>query len=315
MPVYNQPLGGNDMPRFGGPATMMRLPAADSPAGLDAAFVGIPMDIGTSNRPGTRLGPRAIRDESRMLRPFNLATGAAPFESMQIADIGDVPINTFDLKKSVDIIAAYYDNVLAHDVAPITLGGDHTLTLPILRAMAKKHGPVGLVHVDAHADINEQMFGETIAHGTPFRRAVEEGLLDCQRVAQIGLRGTGYAPDEFDWSREQGFRVVPAEQCWHRSLTPLMDEIRDQVGGGPVYLSFDIDSLDPAYAPGTGTVEIGGLTIPQGLEIIRGLRGLDLVGADLVEVSPAYDANNQTSIVAANLAYEMLCVLPGVAYR
>ncbi|WP_295040565.1 arginase family protein, partial [Salinicola sp.] len=173
-PPYNQPLGGNEMPRFGGPATMMRLPTQKSAEGLDACFVGIPMDIGTSNRPGTRFGPRQIRDESRMLRPFNMATRAAPFESLQVADIGDVPINTFDLKKSVDIIERYYDELLTHDVIPLTLGGDHTLALPILRAMAKKHGPVGLIHVDAHADINEHMFGEAIAHGTPFRRAVEE---------------------------------------------------------------------------------------------------------------------------------------------
>ena len=311
----NQPLGGNSMPRFGGPATMMRLPTATELGALDAAFVGVPLDIGTSNRPGARLGPRSIRDESRMLRPFNMATGAAPFESLQVADIGDVPINTFDLKKSVAIIERFYADVLAHDVLPITLGGDHTLTLPILRAMAARHGPVGLIHVDAHADINDHMFGEAIAHGTTFRRAVEEGLLDTARVAQIGLRGTGYAPDEFDWGRQHGFRVVPAEDCWHKSLTPLMAEIRAQVGGGPLYLSFDIDSLDPAYAPGTGTIEIGGLTVHQGLEIIRGLRGLDLVGCDLVEVSPPFDANSQTTIVAANLAYEMLCVLPGVAYR
>ncbi|MFC0336887.1 agmatinase [Kushneria avicenniae] len=312
---FNQPLGGNDMPRFGGPATMMRLPAQESAQGLDAAFVGIPMDIGTSNRPGTRFGPRQIRDESRMLRPFNVATRAAPFESLQVADIGDVPINTFDLKKSVAIIERWYDALLTHDVKPLTLGGDHTIALPILRAMAKKHGPVGLVHIDAHADINEQMFGEEIAHGTPFRRAVEEGLLDCERVAQIGLRGTGYSADEFDWGRDQGFRVVPAEECWHKSLTPLMHEIRDKVGGGPVYVTFDIDSLDPAYAPGTGTVEIGGLTIPQALEIIRGLKGLDIVGCDLVEVSPPYDPHGQTAVVAANLMFEMLCVLPGVAYR
>ncbi|MDH4573833.1 agmatinase [Salinicola acroporae] len=311
----NQPLGGNEMPRFGGPATMMRLPTQQSAAGLDACFVGIPLDIGTSNRPGTRFGPRQIRDESRMLRPFNMATRAAPFESLQVADIGDVPINTFDLKKSVGIIERFYHELLGHDVIPLTLGGDHTIALPILRAMAKKHGPVGLIHVDAHADVNDQMFGEQIAHGTPFRRAVEEGLLDTQRVAQIGLRGTGYAADEFDWGREQGFQVVPAEACWHQSLTPLMAEIREKVGGGPVYLSFDIDSLDPAYAPGTGTVEIGGLTIPQALEIIRGCHDLDIVGCDLVEVSPPYDAHGQTAVVAANLLFEMLCVLPGVKRR
>jgi len=243
-PTYNQPLGGNEMPRFGGPATMMRLPTQKSAEGLDACFVGIPMDIGTSNRPGTRFGPRQIRDESRMLRPFNMATRAAPFESLQVADIGDVPINTFDLKKSVDIIERYYDDLLTHDVIPLTLGGDHTIALPILRAMAKKHGPVGLIHVDAHADINEHMFGEKIAHGTPFRRAVEEGLLDCNRVTQIGLRGTGYSAEEFDWGREQGFRVVPAEACWHQSLTPLMAEIRSN--GSPT-----CDRVIPATGSGT----------------------------------------------------------------
>jgi guanidinobutyrase len=167
----NQPLGGNDMPRFGGPATMMRLPAAPDAKGLDACFVGIPMDIGTSNRPGTRLGPRQIRDESRMLRPYNMSTGAAPFDHLQVADIGDVAINTFDLKKSVRIIETAYHAILADGAVPLTLGGDHTLTWPILRAMKAKHGPVALIHVDAHADINDTMFGETVAHGCPFRRA------------------------------------------------------------------------------------------------------------------------------------------------
>lgn len=314
--MFNQPLSGNDMPRCGGIATMMRLPFQSDAAGLDAAFVGIPFDIGTSNRPGTRLGPRQIRDESRMLRPYNVATFAAPFESLQVADIGDVPINTFNLLKSMDIIERFYtDTILAHGCTPLTLGGDHTIVLPILRAMAKKHGPVGLVHIDAHADINDEMFGEKIAHGTPFRRAMEEGLLDGNRVVQIGLRGTGYSADEFDWSRDQGFRVVPAEECWHRSLTPLMAEVRQQLGAGPVYFSFDIDGIDPAYAGGTGTPEIGGLSVPQALEIIRGCRGLNLVGADLVEVSPPYDPSGNTALLGANLLYEMLCVLPGVAHR
>lgn len=311
----HQPLGGNEMPRFAGPATFMRLPAIDTAQGLDAAFIGVPLDIGTSNRPGARLAPREIRDESRMIRPYNMATRAAPFDSLSVADIGDVPINTFDLQKSVEIIEDYYDQVLSHNCIPMTLGGDHTIALPILRALKKKYGPVGMVHVDAHADINEHMFGEKIAHGTPFRRAVEEGLLDCDRVAQIGLRATGYAADDFDWPREQGFRVVQAEECWHKSLTPLMDEIRKKVDGGPVYISFDIDGIDPAYAPGTGTVEIAGLTVPQSLEIIRGCRGLNIVGCDLVEVSPPFDISRNTSVLAANLLYEMLCVLPGVEYR
>jgi guanidinobutyrase len=195
------------------------------------------------------------------------------------------------------------------------LGGDHALTLPILCAMAAKHGPVGMIHIDAHADINEAMFGEKIAHATPFRRAVEEGLLDAKRVAQIGLRGTGYAAEDFDWPRSQGFRVVQAEECWHKSLKPLAEEVHRQMGRGPVYLTFDIDSLDPGVAPGSGSPEPGGLTSIQALELIRGCRGLNLVGCDLVEVSPPYDPSGNTALMAANLLFEMLSVLPGAVYH
>ena len=308
-----QPLSGNEMPRFAGPVTFMRLPAVDLEAKLDAAFIGVPFDIGTSNRPGARLAPRQIRDESRMLRPYNMATRAAPFDSLRVADIGDVAINTFNLLKSITIIENFYDRVLQAGTTPLTMGGDHTIVLPILRSLHRKHGPVGLVHVDAHSDINDEMFGEKIAHGTPFRRAVEEGLLDCKRVWQIGLRGTGYAADDFDWSRKQGFTVVQAEECWYRSLQPLMRDVAERMGDGPVYISLDIDGIDPAFAPGTGTVEIGGLTVPQVLEIIRGCRGLNVIGGDVVEVSPPYDTTGNTALLAANLLYEMLCVLPGVA--
>lgn len=312
--AFNQPLGGNEMPRFGGPATMMRLPMVESASGLDACFVGVPMDIGTSNRSGARHGPRQIRAESCMMRPYNMGTNAAPFDSLRVADIGDVPINTFNLEKTVGIIEEAFDGILSDGCIPLTLGGDHTLSLPILRAMAKAHGPVALIHVDAHADINDEMFGEKIAHGTPFRRAVEENLIVPDKVFQIGLRGTGYAPEDFDWSRRQGFTVVPAEECWFKSLAPLMADIRAGIGEHPAYLTFDIDGLDPAFAPGTGTVEIGGLTIWQGLEIVRGCRGLAIVGGDLVEVSPPYDPSGNTALVGANLLYEMLCILPGVKY-
>jgi guanidinobutyrase len=312
---FPQPLGGNDMPRFAGPGTMMRLPAVDSAEGMDVVFIGIPLDVGTSNRPGTRFGPKQIRAESVMLRPYNMWTRAAPFDSLRVGDLGDVPINTFDLKDAVARITDFYNKVLAHDVIPLTLGGDHTLSLPVLRAIADKHGPVGLIHVDAHADINEHMFGEAIAHGTPFRRAVEEGLIDPFRTWQIGLRGTGYTAEDFDWARDQGFTVVQAEELWHQSAAPLIERARAAMGDGPVYLTFDIDSLDPGFAPGTGTPEIGGLTPIQAIEIIRGCRGLNLVGADLVEVSPPYDPQGNTALLAANLIYEMLCVLPGVSYR
>ena len=206
--TFNQPLGGNEMPRFSGPSTMMRLPSQSTAQGLDACFVGIGLDVGTSHRPGTRFGPRQIRAESAMIRPYNMKTRISPFDFIQVADIGDVAVNTFDLKKSVAIIEQYYDGITQHETTPFTLGGDHTIVLPIIRAMAKKHGPVGIVHVDAHADVNDHMFGEKIAHGTPFRRMVEENLVDPTKVIQIGLRATGYADDDFDWPRQQGFRVV-----------------------------------------------------------------------------------------------------------
>ncbi len=313
--AFNQPLGGNDMPRAGGIATMMRLPMATVADKIDVGFIGVPFDIGTSNRVGARYGPRQIRAESSLLRPFNMSTGAAPFESLQVADLGDCAINTFNLLDSIRIIEEYYDKVVQADIKPLTMGGDHTIVLPILRALRKKFDqPIGIVHVDAHADVNDEMFGEKIAHGTPFRRAIEEGLIDPNRMVQIGLRGTGYSPEDFNWCRNQGIRVVPAEECWHKSLDPLMAEVRTKVGGGPVYISFDIDGLDPSFAPGTGTPEVGGLTVMQGLEIIRGCRGLDIVGGDLVEVSPPYDTTGNTSLVGANMLFEILCVLPGVKY-
>ncbi|GAB1436697.1 agmatinase [Sphaerotilus sulfidivorans] len=313
--ALNQPLGGNEMPRFGGLASMMRLPVATHAAGLDVAFIGVPLDIGASNRAGARFGPRQIRAESSLIRPYNMATGAAPFDALQVADLGDVPINTYSLEKSVGIITDFYREVLGHGCVPLTLGGDHTIALPILRAVAERHGPVALIHVDAHADVNDEMFGERIAHGTPFRRAVEEGLLQTNKVWQIGLRGSGYAADDFDWPRRQGFTVIPAHEVWWQSLAPIMDKVRAVIGDAPCYLSFDIDGIDPSFAGGTGTPEIGGLSVPQALEIIRGCRGLNLVGADLVEVSPPYDPSGNTALLGANLLYEMLCVLPGVPVR
>jgi len=312
----NQPLGGNQMPRFAGPGTMFRLPGKLDAGELDIAIIGVPLDIGTSNRAGTRFGPREIRGESVLVRPYGMYTRAAPFDSFQIDDIGDVPLNTFNLLKSISIIKAYYDSVLKHPVKPMSIGGDHTIALPILRALHRKHGKLALVHVDAHADINDVMFGEKIAHGTIFRRAVEEGLVDGQKMIQIGLRTTGYSAEDFDWSRDQGARVVPAEECWYQSLAPLMDEVRETIGPDtPTYLSFDIDGLDPSVAPGTGTPEPGGLTASQGIEVIRGVWGLNLVGADLVEVSPPYDTTGNTSLLAANLVFEMLCSFPGCKRR
>ncbi|MBN3288835.1 SPEB protein, partial [Polyodon spathula] len=286
---------------------MFKLPIQDSPVGLDAAFVGVPIDTGTSNRPGARFGPRQIRAESSLMRAYNGGTRAAPYESLMVADIGDVNVNMYDLKDTCKRIREAYQKIVAGGCIPLTLGGDHTISYPILQAVSEKHGPVGLIHVDAHADTSDVVLGEKIGHGTPFRRCVEEGLLDCQRVAQIGLRGSAYSADAYQWNREQGFRVVEAGECWWKSLTPLMAEIRKQVGDGPVYLSFDIDALDPSYAPGTGTPEIAGLTPIQALEIIRGCRGMNIVGCDLVEVSPPYDTTGRAEQRDKSKAAAFLC--------
>ncbi len=316
MSDKNQPLSGNDMPRFAGQASMFRLPIHETPDGLDVGIVGVPLDIGTSNRVGARYGPRQIRAESVLVRPYGMATGAAPFDSFNVGDLGDVALNTYNLEKSIDIITAHYDALLQSPVKTISLGGDHTIALPILRAQAKKHGPLAVIHVDAHADMNDAMFGEPVTHGTIFRRAIEEELINPELMIQIGLRATGYAAEDFDWAKDRGVQVVPAEDCWYRSLAPLMDEFRKKVGPDqPVYLSFDIDGLDPSCAPGTGTPEPGGLTTSQGIEIIRGASGLNLIGADLVEVSPPYDTTGNTALLAANLVFEMLCALPGCKRR
>ena len=304
------------MPRFAGNASMFRLPVSETADGVDVGIIGVPLDIGTSNRNGTRYGPRQVRAESVLVRPYNMATRAAPFDSFQVADLGDVALNPYNLSACIEIIEQHYSAVLVNAVTPISIGGDHTITLPILRAITRKHGPVALIHVDAHADVNDTMFGEPVAHGTIFRRAIEEKLVDPRSMVQIGLRATGYAAEDFDWARDQGVTVVQAEACWYKSLAPLMEEVRRLVGPDqPAYLSFDIDGLDPSVAPGTGTPEPGGLTGSQGLEIIRGCYGLNLIGCDLVEVSPPYDTTGNTALLAANLLFEMLCALPACKRR
>ena len=309
------PISGNDLARFSGPQTFMRLPQAESAAGIDVGFVGIPMDIGTSWRSGTRFGPKQLRQESAMIRPYNIQTGAAPFDALRCADLGDIAINTFSLSDTIRIISEAYDAHLKHDMIPMGLGGDHTMTLPILRSIARKHGPVALVHVDAHADVNDEMFGERETHGTVFRRAYEEGLLLADKVFQIGLRGTGYTADDFKEAADWGFNQHLAPELWHKSLSPLAAEVKEKIGSHKTYITYDIDSLDPSFAPGTGTPEIGGLTSMQAMELIRGLRGLDIVGCDLVEVSPPYDPSGNTALTGANLMFELLSILPGVPYR
>uniref|UniRef100_A0ACB8EEU9 Uncharacterized protein n=1 Tax=Sphaerodactylus townsendi TaxID=933632 RepID=A0ACB8EEU9_9SAUR len=290
---FNVPPSAEFVARPVGICSLFKLPIRTSAEGLDAAFVGIPLDTGTSNRPGARFGPRHIRAESVMVRRFNPSTRTDPYHSLVVADIGDVDVNLYDLKDSCGRIRKAFQTIVANGCFPLTMGGDHTITYPILQAVAEKHGPVGLVHVDAHTDTGDQALGEKIYHGTPFRRCVDEGLLDCKRVAQIGIRGSSYSQDPYQYCWDQGFRIVLAEDCWMKSLVPLMAEVREQMGDGPVYISFDIDGIDPAYAPGTGTPEIAGLTPAQALEIIRGCRGLNIIGCDLVEVAPMYDLTGE----------------------
>lgn len=316
MAEKNQPISGNDLARFSGPGSFMRLPMVNDLKGLDVAVLGVPMDIGTSWRSGTRFGPGEVRRQSAMIRPYHIATGAAPFDSLQVADIGDLAVNTFSLEKTLKIIESSYDSILNYDVMPMAIGGDHAMTLPILRAVHRRHGPLAVIQVDAHADVNDEMFGERETHGTVFRRAYEEGLLIPEKMYQVGLRGTGYTAEDFTEAQGWGFQQFPAQELWHRSLAPLSGEIRRDIGTDtPVYLTYDIDSLDPAFAPGTGTPEIGGLTTAQAMELIRGFKGLNIVGCDMVEVSPQYDTSGNTALVAANLMFEMLSILPGVAYR
>nr|XP_039273042.1 guanidinobutyrase-like [Styela clava] len=313
---FNEPLHGSDLARPAGIASMMRLPIATNTDGLDACFVGVPIDHATSNRSGTRFGPRHIRVESAIVRKYNYETRADPFSSLQVADIGDVKVNLFHLKKCVDDIREQYREIIKNGCRPLTLGGDHLISYPILQAIGEKYGPVAMVHIDAHSDCADSFGGEKLAHGTPFKRAMDENLLDCKKVVQIGIRGSvGAGMDDYDYQLQKGFRIVHAKECWFKSMKPLMAEIRETIGDTPTYLSFDIDGLDPSFAPGTGTPEIGGLTSHQGMEIIQGCRGLNIVGADLVEVSPPYDTTGTTALTAANLLFEMLCVLPGVKYH
>jgi len=312
--TFNKPVHQNDLPRPAGIASFMRLPISslNETGSLDACIVGVPVDTATSNRPGTRFGPREIRTESVMVRPRSNATGKNPFERMQVADIGDVVASLYNVKAACDSITEQYTRIISNKCVPVSLGGDHLITYPILRACAASHGPLAIIHVDAHSDTAPSMMGERLAHGTPFRCAWEDGILDNSKVVQVGLRGTGWSHGDIGWGRDQGWRVVQAEECWHKSLEPLMADIRAQIGDHPCYLSFDIDAIDPGFCPGTGTPEIGGLTSIQALEIIRGCAGLNIVGCDLVEVSPAYDTTGNTSLTGANLVFEMLCLIKSI---
>jgi guanidinopropionase len=287
----------------------MRLPAVASAEGLDIALVGIPWDGGTTNRAGARHGPREVRNYSSFMRSTHHVFKTEPFKIANIADVGDVAVNPIDLLNGLELIEAGIADIVAKGALPLSVGGDHLTTLPVLRAVAKA-APVGLIHFDAHSDTNDTYFGNNhYTHGTPFRRAIEEGLLDPHRVVQIGIRGSIYSPDEHDWAQAQGIRIIYIEEFLARGAEGVMAEARDIVGDEPTYVTFDIDSIDPSMAPGTGTPEIGGFTTREAQQLVRLLDGLTLVGADVVEVSPPFDLEGMTSIVGATIMFELLCVM------
>jgi guanidinobutyrase / D-arginase len=303
------PPDGREVPRFAGPDTFARLPRLPDVGTADVALLGIPFDSGVSYRPGARFGPAAVRAGSKLLRPYNPALDVQPWAGQQVADAGDLAVNPFDIGEAIGQIEAGARAALGSAGRLIALGGDHTVALPLLRATAARHGPVALVHFDAHLDTWDTYFGAPYTHGTPFRRAVEEDLLALDCSAHVGVRGPLYSSADLTDDAGLGFATVSTTEVARRGVDEAVDRIRERVGSRPVYLSVDIDVLDPAHAPGTGTPEPGGLTSRELQFILRGLDGLNLAGADVVEVSPPYDHAELTALAAANVAYEILSLL------
>ena len=296
-------------PRYTGIASFFRAPPSQSLAETDIGLIGVPFDGGVTNRSGTRHGPRAVREQSTLLRRINAATGVTPFASARVRDLGDCWLEQpYALEGALEEIASFYRMVVDAGVVPLSVGGDHSISLPILRAVAAAR-PVGMVHIDAHCDTGDDYMGSRFHHGAPFRRAVEEGLLDPARVIQIGIRGTVNDPDMWGFSTRSGMRVLSMDEFADHGWRFAAEEARRAVGRGPTYLSFDIDSLDPSQAPGTGTPEAGGLTALEAMRLLRALRGIDFVGGDLVEVSPAFDVGGLTAFNGASLLFEILCLL------
>ena len=286
----------------------MRLPIASDAAGLDVALTGIPFDGGTTNRPGARHGPREMRNQSSLIRAVS-GQGVAPFETLRVADLGDCPVNPMDIGASLALIEAHIRAIEAAGAIPLVAGGDHLVTLGVLRGLSEVR-PLALLHFDAHSDTNDTYFGANpYTHGSPFRRAVEEGLIDGARSVQIGIRGTVYHASDFDFAKAHGFRIMPIEEVTERSVREVIAEYREIIGSRPVYVSFDIDSLDPSIAPGTGTPEIGGLTAREAQALLRGMAGLDIRGADVVEVSPPFDPSGVTALAGATMMFEILCAI------
>jgi guanidinopropionase len=308
---FFKPVSGFDLPRFAGVPTFMRLPhvSLDNPkiSDVDIGIIGVPWDSGTTNRPGPRHGPRQLRDASTMIRAQHPVSGIRPYEKLNCADLGDVSINPADIEDSMNRITSFYKTVIEKGIKPLTAGGDHLTSLPVLRAIANK-GPLGMIHFDSHTDLFHSYFdGTMFTHGTPFRRAVEENLLDPKRVIQIGIRGTQYDREDLDFAGAVGIRVVKIEEFFDRGIEDVMAEAREIVGEKETYISYDIDFIDPAFAPGTGTPEVGGPNSYEALKVVRELTGIKIAGADMVEVSPPFDPSSNTAFLGVSVMFELLC--------
>ena len=308
---FFKPISGFDLPRFAGVPTFMRLPHVSLDESriqdVEIGIIGVPWDSGTTNRPGPRHGPRQLRDASTMIRAEHPVSGVRPYERLNCADLGDVSINPADIEDSMNRITTFYNKVLKKGIKPLTAGGDHLTSLPVLRALADK-GPLGMIHFDSHTDLFHSYFdGTMFTHGTPFRRAVEENLLDPNRVVQIGIRGTQYDSEDLDFANSVGIRVIKIEEFFDRGIQDVMAEAREIVGEKETYISYDIDFIDPAFAPGTGTPEVGGPNSYEALKVVRELTGVKIVGADMVEVSPPFDPSSNTAFLGVSIMFELLC--------
>ncbi len=308
---FFKPISGFDLPRFAGVPTFMRLPHVSLDEAriqdVEIGIIGVPWDSGTTNRPGPRHGPRQLRDASTMIRAEHPVSGVRPYERLNCADLGDVSINPADIEDSMNRITTFYNKVLEKGIKPLTAGGDHLTSLPVLRALADK-GPLGMIHFDSHTDLFHSYFdGTMFTHGTPFRRAVEENLLDPKRVVQIGIRGTQYDSEDLDFANSVGIRVIKIEEFFDRGIQDVMAEAREIVGEKETYVSYDIDFIDPAFAPGTGTPEVGGPNSYEALKVVRELTGVKIVGADMVEVSPPFDPSSNTAFLGVSIMFELLC--------
>jgi agmatinase len=309
QPTPVGPADASRVPRFAGIATFARLPRLEDVGHADVAVMGVPFDTGVSFRPGARFAPAAIREASRLLRPYHPGLDVSPFAALQVADAGDVACNPFDIPEALDSVQANAATLLDAGSKIVTMGGDHTIALPLLREMHRKHGPVSLLHFDAHLDTWDSYFGADYTHGTPFRRAFEEGLLDTEALNHVGIRGPLYSKQDLTDDARMGFGIVTSMDVMNQGVGAVTQALRERVGDRPLYVSIDIDCLDPAHAPGTGTPEAGGMTSRELLAILRGLDGCHLVSADVVEVAPAYDHADITAVAASHVAYELISLM------